>query len=114
MPKKEEKKEKFAVIRSGNKQYKVKKGDIISLDRISKKNKPRSKGEVVEFEALLLADKGNLKIGHPLISGKKIKGRIIEDYKDKKIAVVKFKPKKRYTRKRGYRASKTKVEITTI
>jgi len=108
------KSDKFAIIRSGNKQYKVKKGDIISVNRILVKNQPLKKGETIEFDALFISDKGKIKIGRPLISGKKIKAKVITNYKNKKVAVVKFKPKKRYLRQRGYRADKTKIEITTI
>jgi large subunit ribosomal protein L21 len=101
---------KLAVIKSGGKQYKVKKGDTVTLEKIDKKE-----GAKVTFETLLIAstDGKEAQIGKPGL-GKKVEGKIVEQGKDKKVSVIKFKSKTRYLRNKGHRQPFTKVEITNI
>ncbi len=98
----------FAIIRSGGKQYLVKEGVTILVDRLpidAKKN--------VDFESLLTCKNGKISLGFPVLK-RKIKGKVLAEIKDKKIRVFKYKPKKRYRKKIGFRAVKTKVEIIKI
>ncbi len=102
----------LAVIKTGGKQYLVKEGDIIKIEKIKKE-----KGEVFNFDEILLLtdEKGEkLEIGQPILKKVKVKAEILEQGKDKKILVVKYKPKTRYRRKRGYRHPYTKVKILEI
>lgn len=100
---------KYAVIRSGGKQYKVTEGQTLELERlVIEKDKP------VDFrEVLLLAEDGKAKIGQPAIN-MTVKGRVIDQIKGKKIDVFKYKAKTGYHRKIGHRQQLTKVLIEKI
>lgn len=101
----------LAVIKTGGKQYLVKPGEVIKVEKIKKEV-----GEEVIFEEVLLLQKdtGDLIIGNPYIKGAKVKGQVIEQGKDKKIIVFKYKPKKRYRKKQGHRQPYTLVKILQI
>ena len=100
-----------AVIKTGGKQYVVKPGDVIDIEKIS--GEP---GEEVNFEEVLLvsADGEDVKVGSPVVESAKVEGRIIRQKKGEKIVVFKFKRRKGYRRKAGHRQSLTSVEITSI
>lgn len=101
---------KYAVIKSGGKQYRVCEGDIIEVDRLS-----FDKGEKASFsEVLLLVNDGQIKIGTPLVSDVKVTGKVIDQLKGKKIRVAKFKAKARYRRVMGFRPSLTRIQIEKI
>ena len=101
---------KIAVIKTGGKQYKVKEGDIIKIEKLD-----LEAGAKVLFETLLIAgtDGENVSIGHPLLA-EKIEGKIIDGGLGKKVLVVKYKNKTRYIRTKGHRQAFTKVEIGAI
>ena len=101
---------KIAVIKTGGKQYKVKKGDIIKIEKIDKKENSN-----IKFDCLLTAttDGKEVNIGKPEL-GKKVEAKILEQGRDKKISVVKYKNKTRYLRNRGHRQAFTKIEVTAI
>lgn len=100
----------WAVIKTGGKQYKVAEGDIISVEKV----KSDGKGEISFDEVLLLKNQSNLVIGKPQVEKAKVKAKILENYKDKKIKVIKFKAKSHYLRTRGHRQHKTRVLIEKI
>lgn len=102
---------KLAVIQTGGKQYIVKPGDVLKIEKI----KTAKVGEKIEFDkVLLIADDKNIQIGEPLIEGAKISAKIEEEGKDKKITILKYKNKTRYKIKKGHRQPFTKVSIKTI
>jgi len=96
----------FAVIRSGGKQYKVAKGDIVQLERL-----PGDAGAAVTFGEVLMAGS---KIGAPLIAGASVTGEILEQARSAKVVAFKKKRRKNTHRKRGHRQHFTKVRITEI
>lgn len=100
----------LAIIRSGGKQYLVKKDDTIIVDRIAKE-----KGEKIKLDTLLaFADDGStLELGAPLLT-KQVQAEVMEHGKGEKVRVSKFKAKVRYRRTRGFRASYTKLKITAL
>ena len=100
-----------AVIKTGGKQYIVKPGDIIDIEKIS--GEP---GEDVNFEEVLLvsADGEDVKVGSPLVESARVEGKIIRQKKGEKIVVFKFKRRKGYRKKAGHRQNLTSVEITSI
>lgn len=102
--------DKIAVIKTGGKQYKVREGQTIKIEKIEGK-----KDAKIKFDTLLTAttDGKEVNIGKPDL-GKKVEAKIIEQDKDKKVTVVKYKNKTRYTRTRGHRQPFTKVEIVGI
>ncbi len=100
-----------AVIKTGGKQYIVKPGDIIDIEKIS--GEP---GEEVNFEEVLLvsADGEDVKVGSPVVESARVEGRIVKQKKGEKIVVFKFKRRKGYRKKAGHRQNLTSVEITSI
>lgn len=101
---------KIAVIKTGGKQYKVKEGDDLKIEKLKV-----NVGAKVDFETLLIADEGgkDMQVGTPSL-GEKVKGEILEHGKGKKITVVKYKNKTRYLRTKGHRQDFTKVKISKI
>lgn len=100
----------IAIIRTGGKQYKVKKDDILTIEKMDKE----VGSEVIFKEVLLISNSQKTQIGKPLVKGAKVKAKVLEQGKAKKITIIKFKPKTRYRRKRGHRQLFTKVKIEEI
>ena len=98
----------FAVIKTGGKQYLVEPGKKLKIEKIDNKT------EVTFSEVLLLEKNNKLEIGDPLIKGAKVMAKVLKQGKGKKVIAFKFKPKKRYTLKKGHRQAFTEVEITKI
>lgn len=100
----------FAVIKTGSKQYIVKVGDSLKVEKL-----PFSIGDSVQFETLLVFDSeaSKFEVGTPLLQ-RKVEGKTVEHGKGKKISVVKFKSKTRYRRNRGHRQNFSKIQITKI
>lgn len=101
----------FAVIKTGGKQFKVKEGETLTIEKVAK-----APGETLEFEVLLLGDEDgqNLKVGMPIVPDAKVESRVLEHGLGEKVSVIKFKPKVRYKRNVGHRQPYTKVKIEKI
>ncbi len=101
----------YAIIESGNKQYKVEKGSEIDVELLSGKKE----GDSVSFEkVLLLSDKGSVEVGTPYISGSKVDAKVVSIVKDKKVTTFKFKRKVNYHRTIGHRQNYTRVKIESL
>ena len=102
--------EKLAVIAASGRQFIVKPGQIITLDKLDGKE-----GETVTFDKVLLTAEGeSILIGKPVIEGAKVTANIIVQEKGDKIRVAKFKAKSRYRKVMGFRPRLTKVKINEI
>lgn len=100
----------YAVIESGGKQYKVKSGDIIDIEKVD-----GEKGTKVTFDKVMLCCKdGETLIGKPYIKDISVEGEVLSQFKGKKIIIFKYKPKKRYRRKTGHRQNYTKIKIGNV
>jgi large subunit ribosomal protein L21 len=99
----------YAVIKTGGKQYKVSKGDVIDIDRLSEKGK-----EVLFSEVLLFVNDNQVLVGKPNLSNVSVKAEVLEDIKGEKLRVSKFKAKARYRRVMGFRSSLTRLAIKDI
>lgn len=99
----------LAVIKTGGKQYKVKEGDKIKIEKIE-----GEEGSKVSFDALFIGDEKSVKVGTPVVEGAKVEGKIAVQAKDKKVWGIKHKAKKRYKVKFGHRQQITEVEITKV
>jgi large subunit ribosomal protein L21 len=98
---------KFAIIATGAKQYLVKDGDVISVEKLGKEE-----GDKVSFDQVLLtADGDTVKVGTPNVSGAKVTGEVIENGRDAKKVVLRYRQKSRYMKKKGHRQPYTKVKI---
>jgi len=99
-----------AVIATGGKQYLVKEGDIIRVEKID-----LDKGQNIEFDQVLMVDKdGEYFIGRPLVEKARVSGKILTQDKAKKIIVFKYKSKKKYRKKTGHRQPFTEILIEKI
>ncbi len=107
---------KFAVIETGGKQYLVKPGDKIKIERIKAgeglSRKATAEGGAVHFDkVLLIAGEGETKIGDPYIKGGKISGKLLREGRNKKITHLRYHSKTRYTKKSGHRQIFNEVQI---
>jgi len=101
---------KYAVIKTSGRQYKVKEGDQLLIDKIKGK-----KGDKVEFEQiLLLVDNKKVKIGTPRVKKAKATGEILAQEKGEKIRVATYKAKSRYRKVKGFRPRLTRIKIEKI
>lgn len=102
----------FAVIANGGKQYLVKVGDVLTLEKMAGEF---AAGDAITFDQVLLVDDGATTVmGTPAIAGKKVMGEFIESGRAKKIDVIKYLQKSRYYKKNGHRQPFVKVKITAI
>ncbi len=100
----------FAVVRTGGKQYKVKEGDIIKIEKLV-----GEEGDSVELEeVLLIGDAPDTKIGQPLVPNAKVVCSIIDQGKSKKVVIFKAKRRKGYQKKQGHRQMYTSLKINQI
>ena len=100
----------IAVIKTGGKQYIVRPGQKLKVEKL-----PTKEGGQVVFEEVLLLDDGKkTEIGTPNVTGAKVKGKLLKQAKAKKVIVFKFKAKKREKTKKGHRQPYSEVEILKI
>ena len=101
----------FAVIKTGGKQYKVKAGEIIKIERLED-SKPETK---LEFnEVLAYGDDKNLELGEPTISGAKVEADLIENGKNRTVLIFKKRRRKNSRRKNGHRQQFSLIRINKI
>ncbi len=110
--------DKFAVIATGGKQYVVRKGNLLKVEKMPGDSK-RKAGDKITFDQVLLVDDGkntdsSTKMGTPTISTAKVEAKLVADDRDKKLHVIRFRAKSRHFRKLGHRQPYTLVEITKI
>ena len=101
----------LAVIKTGGKQYKVREGETLTIEKVI-----QAPGEALGLEVLLVGDEDgkNTRLGTPTVAGAKVEGRVIEHGKGEKVSIFKFKPKVRYRRHTGHRQLYSKVKIEKI
>ena len=99
----------YAIIATGGKQYKVSEGDIITIEKLGVEA-----GEKVTFDQVLVVGGDDLKVGDPTVSGASVTASVVEEGKDKKVIVYKYKRKTGYHKKNGHRQAYTKVKIEKI
>lgn len=101
----------FAIIKTGGKQYIVRAGQELKIEKVAKEV-----GESIVFDVLLLADedKGEVKVGAPIIDGAIVSAKVTAHGRDDKKRIVKFKAKSRYRRHTSHRQPYTKIKIEKI
>ena len=100
----------YAVIKTGGKQYQVKVGDVLFIEKVE-----AEAGAEIKFDQVLaIGEDGKFTAGAPIVEGATVSAKVISQTKGKKIIVIKMKPKKGYRNKTGHRQPYTKVEITAI
>jgi large subunit ribosomal protein L21 len=100
----------FAVFRTGGKQYKVAKNDIIRVETV-----PGSSGDLVEFtEVLMIGDGNETTVGKPLVAGATVAAALVDQIQADKVIIFKKKRRHNYRRKRGHRQMQTVLRVTEI
>ena len=96
----------YAVIRSGGKQYKVAKGELLRVASMT-----AEQGAQVNFEVLAFHNGETLTLGTPIVESAKVTGKVVAHGRGRKIVVYRFKRRKGYHRKKGHRQDYTEVVI---
>ena len=100
----------FAVVKTGGKQYRVAKDDVIRVEKLA-----AEPGEKVALkDVLLIDDNGSKTVGAPVIDGAAVEAEVVEQARDKKVLVFKKKRRQNYRRKKGHRQHLTVLKITDI
>lgn len=101
---------KYAVIRTGGKQYRVSEGQLVKVEKLA-----GAVGDTVTLaDVLFIGGNGEVKIGSPLVSNATVTGEIVSQARAKKILVFKKKRRKSYSRQHGHRQYQTTLKITAI
>jgi large subunit ribosomal protein L21 len=99
----------YAIIATGGKQYKVAEGDIIKVEKLG------VEGATYTFDQVLAVNKGDkLVVGEPTVANATVSATIVEEGKNKKVIVFRYKRKSGYHKKNGHRQPYTKVKIEKI
>jgi len=100
----------YAVIKTGGKQYRVSKDDVVTIERVA-----GEAGAKVEFDHVLMVGAGaDVKIGTPLVAGAKVTGELVEQTRGPKLIAFKKRRRKNSRRKKGHRQDLSTVRITSI
>lgn len=100
----------YVVIKTGGKQYRVSKGEEITVEKL-----PGDRGDEVIFDqVLMLAKEEEIMLGSPTVPGVKVIGEIVRQEKGPKIYVFRMKRRKGYHKKTGHRQMLTRVRIEDI
>ena len=100
----------FAIIKTGGKQYRVTEGQVLRVETID-----AEVGNDIEFDQVLLLGEGaDIKVGTPLVSGAKVKAKVINHGRAKKVEIIKFKRRKHHMKRMGHRQNYTEVKIEGI
>ena len=107
----------FAVIQTGGKQYIVKPGDVLKVEKLSgyDEDKRPVKGAEIVFNDVLLVDDGDsTTVGDPFIKGAKVTATLVEEGKNRTVTIIRYKSKTRHHRQAGHRQKFSVVKIESI
>jgi large subunit ribosomal protein L21 len=100
----------YAIFEAGGRQHRAETGKVVKMDKVE-----AQVGDVVEFDKVLaLFGDSDSTVGAPYVAGAKVVGRVIQQGRDRKFIVFKYRLKSGYKRTRGHRQHFTQVEITDI
>ena len=99
----------YAIIETGGKQYKVSEGDIIKVEKLGV-----AAGDSISFDQVLVVSKDNLTVGNPTVGGATVSATVVEEGKNRKVIVYRYKRKSGYHKKNGHRQAYTKIKIDKI
>ena len=100
----------FAVIKTGGKQYKVAKNDVILVEKLE----VEAGADVTFSEILMVGEDSNLKVGAPLVKGASVVAKVLDQALADKVLIFKKNRRHNYRRKRGHRQPQTVLRITDI
>jgi large subunit ribosomal protein L21 len=100
----------YAVIATGGKQYRVEKNSTLRVEKLT-----AAPGETVRFDqVLLVADGSDIKVGAPLLKGGSVSATVESHGQGDKVAIVKFRRRKHYLRRKNHRQQYTLIKVTDI
>jgi large subunit ribosomal protein L21 len=100
----------YAVIKTGGKQYRVAKDDVVTIERL-----PGDTGTKIVFDHVLMIGSGaDVKVGTPLVAGAKVTGELVTQARGPKLIAFKKRRRKNSRRKKGHRQDLSTVRITSI
>jgi len=100
----------YAVVKTGGKEYRVSKGDLIRVEKLEGKI-----GDAVELkDILMVSEEGEVRFGTPILTHAVIKGEIVQEGKGKKVLTYKMKRRKNYRRFKGHRQTYTYLKVNDI
>lgn len=99
----------YAIVESGGRQYRAEVGHTFSVEKL-----PYEVGQQIELDVLLVSNDDDVRIGQPVIDGASVKVTVVDQYKGKKIFVWKYRPRKRYRRRKGHRQHYTRLRVDEI
>ena len=101
----------LAVIQTGGKQYLVKEGETLRVEKLE-----AAEGDVLNLEALLVMDEDgkNVKVGSPVVKGAAVAAKVTGAGKRDKVIIIKFHAKTRYKRRAGHRQPFTAITVQNI
>mgnify|MGYP003388392927 FL=1 len=100
----------YAVVKTGGKQYRVAKDDVLTVEKLD-----GEAGAVIELEEVLAMDDGKgLTIGTPMVDGARVAATVLEQKKSDKVLIFKKKRRKNYRRTKGHRQQVTVIRISDI
>jgi large subunit ribosomal protein L21 len=100
----------YAIIETGGKQMRVEPGRFYDVERIAGDEETA----VTIDKVLFVSDDGSITIGQPMVTGATVSGKILKQFRDKKIIVYKMQPKKKTRKKRGHRQERTRFLVESI
>ena len=101
----------YAIIQTGGKQYKVKAGEILKIERLI----DSKLGTKIEFkEILAYGDDKTIEVGSPVVEGSKVEANLIENSKDRTILIFKKRRRQNSRRKNGHRQQYSLIRINKI
>jgi large subunit ribosomal protein L21 len=100
----------YAVVKTGGKEYRVSKGDLVRVEKLDGKV-----GDRVELkDVLMVSQEGQVQVGAPYLANAVIMGEIIQEIKGKKVLTYKMKKRKNYRRFKGHRQTYTYLKVNDI
>jgi len=103
---------KIAIIETGGKQYVVTQDSVLDIEKLEGVT---GEGTKITFDKVLLTDDGKeTTVGAPYVKGAKVSAELVEEGRDKKVTVIRYRQKSRYFKKRGHRQPYAKVRITAL
>jgi len=98
----------YAIIETGNKQYKVEKGDVVAIELLE------NKGSIKFDKVLLVSSDDKTEVGTPYVKGAKVSGKVLKEFKGDKVINFQYKRKVNYHKKRGHRQNLLQVQIEEV
>ena len=100
----------FAVIRTGGKQYKVAKDDVIAVEKLA--GEPGATLELAEV--LMVGDGDSVRLGQPTLAGATVKATVVSHGRGDKVTIFKMRRRKHYQKHQGHRQNYTELKIDSI